>query len=67
MGTLCGPILGAALLTLLADGSTELVTALGWEVPGVKQLIYGIALFLVVIFLPQGIWPPLARKLKVSK
>ncbi|HWH77880.1 MAG TPA: branched-chain amino acid ABC transporter permease, partial [Candidatus Binatus sp.] len=67
IGTLFGPIIGAALLTLLADGSTELVAALGWDVPGVKQLIYGIALFLVIVFLPQGIWPALARKLKVSK
>jgi branched-chain amino acid transport system permease protein len=67
IGTLFGPIIGAALLMLLADGSTELVVALGWDVPGVKQLIYGIALFLVIVFLPQGIWPALARKLKVFK
>lgn len=65
LGALFGPIVGAALLTLLADGSTELVIALGWDVPGVKQLIYGIALFLVIVFLPHGIWPALARKLKV--
>ncbi|HLF22866.1 MAG TPA: hypothetical protein VI565_03015, partial [Burkholderiales bacterium] len=67
IGTLFGPILGAALVMLLADGSTELVAALGWDVPGVKQLIYGIALFLVIVFLPHGLWPALARKLKVSK
>jgi branched-chain amino acid transport system permease protein len=67
VGTLIGPILGAALLTLLADGTTELVAALGWEVPGVKQLIYGVILFLVVTLLPHGIWPALARKLKVPK
>lgn len=66
IGTLFGPILGAALLTLLADGATELVRALGWEVPGVKQLIYGVVLFLVVTFLPHGVWPALARKLKAS-
>lgn len=67
IGTLFGPILGAALVTLLADGSTELVAALGWDVPGIKQLIYGIALFLIVIFLPDGLWPALARKLKLSQ
>ena len=66
IGSLFGPIIGAALLTLFADGATELVTALGWDVPGVKQLIYGIALLLVIMFLPHGIWPWLARKLKLS-
>jgi branched-chain amino acid transport system permease protein len=67
VGTLFGPILGAALLALLADGATELVAALGWEVPGVKQLIYGVVLFVVVTFLPHGVWPVLARKLKAIK
>jgi branched-chain amino acid transport system permease protein len=66
-GTLFGPVIGAALLILLADGSTELIASLGWDVPGVKQLIYGVILFVVVTFLPQGVWPALSRKLKVSK
>ena len=67
MGTLFGPILGAALLAILADGATELLSAGGWDVPGLKQLIYGIALFVVITLLPQGVWPALARKLKVTK
>jgi branched-chain amino acid transport system permease protein len=67
MGTLFGPIIGAALLTVLADGATEVLAATGWEIPGLKQLIYGIALFVVITLLPRGIWPVLARKLKVSK
>jgi branched-chain amino acid transport system permease protein len=67
IGTLFGPILGAALLILLADGATELVGALGWEVPGVKQLIYGVVLLVVVTCLPHGVWPLLARKLKTTK
>jgi len=67
IGTLFGPIIGAALLTLLADGATELVAAVGWDVPGVKQLLYGIMLFLIVAFLPHGVWPALARKLKLPQ
>ena len=67
IGTLFGPIVGAALLTLLADGTSEVVAALGWEVPGVKQLIYGIVLLAVIKFLPGGVWPAMRRKLKVSK
>jgi len=67
MGTLFGPIIGAALMSLFTDGATELVDALGWNVPGVKQLIYGVILFLVVVFLPNGIWPAIARKLKLER
>ncbi len=67
IGTVFGPILGAALLTLLAEGTSEIVAAFGWEVPGIKQLIYGVVLFAVIVFLPHGIWPALARKLKVSE
>ncbi len=67
LGTLFGPIVGAALLTVLADAITEILAALGWEIPGIKQVFYGIVLLTVVIFLPHGVWPPLARKLGVSR
>jgi branched-chain amino acid transport system permease protein len=67
VGTLFGPILGAAVLTILADGITELLAALGWEFPGVKQVFYGIVLLLVVMFLPHGIWPALARRLGLER
>lgn len=67
MGTIFGPVLGAAVVALLADGTTEILAVTNWQVPGLKQLIYGIALFVVVTLLPHGIWPALARKLKLSK
>ena len=67
IGTLFGPILGAAVLTLLADGITEALAALGWEFPGVKQVFYGVVLLLVVMFLPHGIWPTLARRMGIAK
>ena len=67
IGTLLGPVIGAALLTVLSEGATELVAALGWDVPGVKQLVYGVVLFVIVAFMPQGVWPALARKLRLSK
>jgi branched-chain amino acid transport system permease protein len=65
VGTLFGPILGAAVLTLLSDGITDALAALGWEIPGIKQVFYGVVLLLVVMFLPHGIWPALAKKLKI--
>jgi len=67
IGTLFGPILGAAVLTLLADGITEALAALGWEIPGVKQVFYGLVLLAVVMFLPNGIWPALARRFGLGK
>jgi branched-chain amino acid transport system permease protein len=65
IGTLFGPILGAAVLTLLSDGITDGLAALGWEIPGIKQVFYGVVLLAVIMFLPSGIWPPIARKLKL--
>ena len=67
VGTLFGPILGAAVLTILADLITEVLAALGWEIPGIKQVFYGIVLLVVIMFLPHGIWPALARKLGVGR
>ena len=67
VGTLFGPILGAVVLTLLSDGITEALAAMGWEIPGVKQVFYGIVLLVVVIFLPHGIWPTLARRLGLAR
>ena len=58
-------MLGAAILTLLSDGITEALAALGWEIPGIKQVFYGLVLLAVVMFLPHGIWPTLARKLRL--
>jgi branched-chain amino acid transport system permease protein len=67
VGTLFGPILGAAVLTILADAITEALAALGLEIPGVKQVFYGVVLLAVVMFLPHGIWPALARRLGLDK
>ena len=67
VGTLFGPILGAAVLTLLSDGITDLLAALGWGIPGIKQVFYGIVLLAVVMFLPHGIWPAVSRRLGFHK
>ncbi|MDB5803362.1 MAG: branched-chain amino acid transporter permease [Betaproteobacteria bacterium] len=67
LGTLIGPIVGAFVLTPLADGLSELLQWAGIDVPGVKQVFYGICLLLVVVFLPNGIWPMLARRLGLER
>jgi branched-chain amino acid transport system permease protein len=67
VGTLFGPILGAAVLTLLSDGITEGLALLGWEIPGIKQVFYGLVLLAVVMFLPHGIWPTIAGRLGLGR
>jgi branched-chain amino acid transport system permease protein len=67
IGTLFGPILGAFLLTGLAETMTEILTRAGVDVPGAKQVFYGVCLLLVVVFMPDGVWPWLSRKLGLEK
>lgn len=66
LGTLFGPVIGAALVALLAEIATELMTALGWQSAGLKQLVYGVMLLVVIVFLPHGVWGPLATRLGIK-
>jgi len=63
VGTLVGPIVGAGAVVLLGDGTTEILNRLGFDVPGAKQVVHGLLLLLVTIYMPNGLWPPLARAL----
>ena len=67
IGTLFGPILGAFVLTGLSEAMTELLHVLGIDVPGAKQVFYGVCLLVVVLALPDGIWPWLARRLRLER
>ena len=51
MGTLWGPLLGAAVLQLLA----ELTRGLFGELPGLNMIVYGAVLVLIVMFVPRGL------------
>nr|WP_211112287.1 branched-chain amino acid ABC transporter permease [Azospirillum soli] len=67
IGTLIGPILGAFILTPLGEGLTFLIEVSGFDLPGLKQLFYGVALVVIVVFRPEGVWPWLARKLRLVR
>ncbi len=67
VGTLFGPVLGAFVLTGLAETLNSIIGAFGLELPGATQVFYGVCLLLVVIALPDGVWPPLARRLGVAQ
>jgi branched-chain amino acid transport system permease protein len=51
IGTLWGPVLGAAVLHALAEGTRNLFGNL----PGLNLVIYGSVLVLIVMFMPRGL------------
>jgi len=63
LGTLLGPIVGAFALVLLGDGTTEILTRVGVDIPGVRQIIHGVVLLVVTVYMPHGVWPPISRAL----
>lgn len=65
IGTLIGPILGAFILTPLGELLTWAIDAGGLDLPGLKQLFYGAALVAIIVYQPDGVWPWLARKLRL--
>lgn len=67
VGTLFGPIIGAFLLTGMSETLIAALHAVGLDIPGAKQVFYGICLLLVIMALPDGIWPWLARRLGLSE
>ena len=67
IGTLIGPIAGAFILTLFSESMTELLAWFGINTPGAKQICYGFALLIVIVLMPNGIWPPIARALGLGE
>ena len=67
VGTVFGPILGAFILTGLAETLTGALAVLGIDLPGAKQVFYGICLLSVIVALPDGVWPWLARRLGLKE
>lgn len=58
-GTLMGPFLGSLILTPISELTR---TYLGGTYAGVQLIIYGGVLVAVMMFAPQGIIPPLAKR-----
>jgi branched-chain amino acid transport system permease protein len=63
VGTLFGPIVGAFILTGLAETLTSALNAVGVDIPGAKQVFYGVCLLSVIVVLPDGVWPWLSQRL----
>ena len=67
IGTLLGPIVGAFILEGLSEGLRTLLGALGVDVPGIKQVFFGLVLLLVVVAVPEGVWPWIAQRFKLME
>jgi branched-chain amino acid transport system permease protein len=65
LGTLCGPIVGAFVLIALNQTLTEMTAS--WGINGIKQLLYGLILAIVVIAQPRGLWPVIADRLGLPR
>ncbi len=63
LGTLFGPIVGAFILTPFGEAVSLALDQAGLSLPGLKQFLYGLALMVIIIWMPHGIWPWLARRL----
>jgi ABC-type branched-subunit amino acid transport system ATPase component/ABC-type branched-subunit amino acid transport system permease subunit len=53
VGTLWGPLIGSAILIPLSE---TLQANLGDKIPGIQGVVYGIAIILVVLLAPEGIY-----------
>lgn len=51
MGTLFGPLIGAAVIHTLAETTRDLIG----DLPGIALALYGVLLIVIVMFLPRGL------------
>jgi branched-chain amino acid transport system permease protein len=64
LGTLFGPFVGAIVLTGMGEIFTDLSDWL--HIAGIKQIFYGLALLVIVMYRPAGVWPWLAARLGIK-
>jgi branched-chain amino acid transport system permease protein len=53
VGSLWGPVIGAMLLVPLAEG---LNAELGDVLPGIQGVVYGIAIIMIILWAPEGVY-----------
>lgn len=55
-GTLFGPVIGAAIVLLLPAMLTYIPGLPATEIGSIQQMIYGLAMVLLMLFRPSGLW-----------
>jgi ABC-type branched-subunit amino acid transport system ATPase component/ABC-type branched-subunit amino acid transport system permease subunit len=58
LGTLWGPVVASAILVPAGE---YLNSQFGNELPGLQDIIYGLALIFAILFMPEGIWGKVAK------
>jgi branched-chain amino acid transport system permease protein len=53
VGSIWGPLIGASVLVPLAEG---LNAELGDKLPGIQGVVYGIAIILIILLAPEGVY-----------
>jgi branched-chain amino acid transport system permease protein len=67
LGTIFGPIVGAFILTPLGEALIAVTESIGVNPPGAKAVFYGLALIAIIYLRPNGVWPWLARVLRLTE
>lgn len=74
LGTVLGPLVGAAFVHGVGEAAKELITLVWEDRPGLDLILYGVILILVLAFLPKGLvglmeaaWRRLAGALSGAK
>jgi branched-chain amino acid transport system permease protein len=67
IGTLFGPIFGTFILEGLSEGLRVALDHAGIDIPGIKQVFYGVVLLVVVVLKPDGVWPWVAKKFGLAE
>jgi ABC-type branched-subunit amino acid transport system ATPase component/ABC-type branched-subunit amino acid transport system permease subunit len=61
LSTLWGPVIGAAILVPIGE---YLNSEFGGSYPGLQDIIYGVALIVAIIYMPEGIWGKILKALR---
>ena len=58
LGTLWGPVIASAILVPIGE---YLNSQFGDRLPGLQDIIFGIALIIAIIYMPEGIWGKISK------
>jgi len=57
LGSPWGSLIGGIIMTTLGESIDWLLEMIDFEKGGLKQVIYGIVLLIVILKIPRGVWP----------